>query len=179
MPVVDDITWLTPGPGGQPVTLRWPDPAGPYVLTCHLARIRGRVALVGLDVRTFTPDGTPGPGGLTDVNHAALRGLRAGEIAEAARARLAALRAAAGDRDGAAELTAPAPPQERPQAPGDDLQRVAALHNAATAAGGDSARRPAVYVHRALIDAGETVTLNTVRGRIHRARVKGIIPPAR
>jgi hypothetical protein len=176
--VVDDIDWLTPGPDGKPVTLRWPNETGPYLLTCHLARVRGRVTLVGLDVRTFTADNTPGPGGLADVNHPALRSLRAGEIAEAARARLAAARAATGDQEGAAELTAPGPPQSRPQTPGDALRVVASLHAAAVAAGGDSARRPAIYVHRTLVDDGEDVSLAAVRGRIHRARVKGLIPPA-
>jgi hypothetical protein len=55
---------------------------------------------------------------------------------------------------------------------------VAELYLQAVAAGGDSARRPSIYVHQALVEEGQDVTLNTARGQIHRARVKGLIPPA-
>jgi hypothetical protein len=56
---------------------------------------------------------------------------------------------------------------------------VAELYHQAIGAGGDSARRPSIYVHEALVEQGSDVTLNTVRGQLHRARVKGLIPPAR
>src|SRR3954447_11658664 len=88
-----EVEWLTPAPDGTTVELPWPDENGPFLLTCHLALVDGRTLLVGLDVRSFRDTGgtlEPGPGGLVEVNHPALRSLRAGEIAEAARARLAA-----------------------------------------------------------------------------------------
>jgi hypothetical protein len=201
-----EVEWLTPAPDGAPVVLRWPDENGPLLLTCHLARVDGRTMLVGLDVRTFTTDGatpgdtapagslgaTPGPKGLTELNHIALRSLRAGEIAEAARATLVAMVAAtAGSsswdesvRAAAARrvevLTSPNKSRDAGVRPvSDQLQRVAELYLRAVAAGGDTARRPSVHVYRALIKDGTDVSLNTVRGRIHRARVKGLIPPAK
>jgi hypothetical protein len=42
---------------------------------------------------------------------------------------------------------------------------------------GDRARRPAVYVHAALVQAGEDVTLGAVRARLHRARERGLLSP--
>jgi hypothetical protein len=157
--------------------------------------------LVGLDVRTFTTDGAsatdaataaPGPKGLTELNHIALRSLRAGEIAEAARAKLAAMvattagssswddsvRAAAAHRFEV--LTSPNKSRVAGVRPvSDQLHRVAELYLRAVAAGGDSARRPSIYVHHALTEDGMDVSLNTVRGQLHRARVKGLIPPAK
>ena len=193
-PAAQEVEWLTPAPDGTPVELAWPDPDGPFTLTCHLARVEGRTMLVGLDVRCFTttPDGDPVPGeaGLAEINHPALRSLRAGEIAEAARAKLAAILATqarsrsldkAARRSAAAtfaSLTTPSAPRARPRPASSQLERVADLFNAAVAAGGDSARRPSIYVHQALAADGQDVTLNTVRGQIHRARVKGLIPPA-
>lgn len=190
-----EVEWLTPAPDGTPVELTWPDETGPFTLTCHLARVDGRTILVGVDVRSFTqnPDGTPRPGeaGLVEVNHPALRSLRAGEIAEAARAKLAALLATKAasrsldkaTREAAARtfesLTTPSRSRRSaPRAASSQLERVAELFNQAVAAGGDSGRRPSIYVHQALIEDGQDVTLNTVRGQIHRARVKGLIPAA-
>jgi len=195
-PELQEVEWLTPAPDGTQVVLAWPDENGPFFLTCHLARLGGRTMLVGLDVRTFTGGGEgsppePGPQGLTEVNHPALRSLRAGEIAEAARVKLAAIVAAqsgsdswdAAVREAAARtfdvLTAPnrsRPSGYRPAS--EQLQRVAELYLRAIAAGGDSARRPSIYVHHGLTEDGLDVSLNTVRGQIHRARVKGLIPPA-
>ena len=190
-----EVEWLTPAPDGTTVVLPWPEETGPFLLTCHLALVDGRTLLVGLDVRSFAldADGVPVPGaaGLVEVNHPALRSLRAGEIAEAARARLAAelasqarsRRGSAGDRDVAGRrfeaLTLPQkarPSGFRPAS--SQLQKVADLYLQAVAAGGDSARRPSIYVHHALAEEGSDITLNTVRGQIHRARVKGLIPPA-
>ena len=193
-----EVEWLTPAPGGSPVELAWPDPDGPFLLTCHLARVDGRTMLVGLDIRSFTTaptsaDGARRPVGdaLAEVNHPALRSLRAGEIAEAARAKLAALLATTSHsrsvdkaaRQAAARtfetLTAPSRPRATgPRPASSQLERVAELFNQAVAAGGDSARRPSVYVHQALVEDGQDVTLNTVRGQIHRARVKGLIRSA-
>ena len=190
-----EVAWLTPAPDGTPVTLPWPEETGPFLLTCHLARVDGRTMLVGLDIRSFhtDPSGSPvaGPDGLVEVNHPALRSLRAGEIAEAARARLAAtLASKAGsrslskaDRDAAVRtfeaLTAPSRPRPTGHRPAStQLERVAELFNQAVAAGGDAARRPSIYVHHALTEDGLDVSLNTVRGQIHRARTKGLIPPA-
>lgn len=193
-PELQEVEWLTPAPDGTPVVLPWPDEDGPYLLTCHLARVGGRTMLVGLDVRSFTAEvagsaPTPGPRGLTEVNHPALRSLRAGEIAEAARVRLAAVVAAQSGQEGwdaavreAATRTfevLTAPNRSRPtgyRPASDQLQRVAELYLRAIAAGGDSARRPSIYVHHALTEDGLDVSLNTVRGQIHRARVKGLIP---
>lgn len=189
------VQWLTPAPDGTPVKIAWPEADGPLMLTCHLARVDGRTMLVGLDVRSFsvTDDGTPVPGeaGLVEINHPALRSLRAGEIAEAARAKLAALLATqsrsrsldkAARQDAARtfeSLTAPNRPRPGGGRPtSGQLELVADLFNRAVAAGGDSARRPSIYVHQALVEDGQDVTLNTVRGQIHRARVKGLIPPA-
>lgn len=193
--VRQEVEWLTPAPDGTPVELTWPDADGPLHLTCHLARVDGRTMLVGLDVRSFTldRDGTPvpGPAGLVEVNHPSLRSLRAGEIAEAARATLAALLASTSTsrsvdkaaRQAAARtvasLTAPSRPRRSgPRPASSQLELVADLFNRAVAAGGDSAHRPSIYVHQALVEDGQDVTLNTVRGQIHRARVKGLIPPA-
>ena len=190
-----EVEWLTPAPDGTPVELAWPEADGPFTLTCHLARVDGRTMLVGLDVRSFhtTPDGdpVPGQGGLVEINHPALRSLRAGEIAEAARAKLAALLAtrstsrsldkatrAAAARTFESLTTPSSPRRHRPRPPSSQLERVAELFNAALAAGGDAARRPSIHVHQALVGDGQDVTLNTVRGQIHRARVKGLIPPA-
>ena len=193
-----EVEWLTPAPDGTPVQLPWPDENGPFLLTCHLAYVEGRTVLVGLDVRSFTldADGTPapGPGGLVEVNHPALRSLRAGEIAEAARVRLAAMLGAqstsgadawnervqtAASRKFAA-LTSPDKPRPTGFRPASEqVQRVAELYLQAIAAGGDAARRPSIYVHHALAAEGSEISLNTVRGQIHRARVKGLIPPGR
>jgi hypothetical protein len=190
-----EVEWLTPAPDGTPVELAWPEESGPFTVTCHLARVEGRTMLVGLDIRSFqvAPDGTPRPGGagLVEVNHPALRSLRAGEIAEAARAKLAALLATKATsrsldkatREAAARtfesLTAPSRSRRSsPRPASTQLERVAELFNQAVAAGGDSAHRPSIYVHQALLEDGQDVTLNTVRGQIHRARVKGLIPPA-
>ena len=199
-PEPQEVEWLTPAPDGTPVVLPWPDENGPFLLTCHLARVEGRTMLVGLDVRSFhgptaddaTGTPTPGPLGLTEVNHPALRSLRAGEIAEAARAKLAAMvGATAGSsgwddsvREAAARrfevLTSPNKSRVAGVRPvSDQLQRVAALYLQAIAAGGDSAKKPSIYVHHALTEDGLDVSLNTVRGQIHRARVKGLIPPAK
>jgi pantothenate synthetase len=129
---------------------------------------------------------------LAEVNHPVLRSLRAGEIAEAARVRLAAelaaqsrsRRGAAADRQEAARryqaLTTPSRPRPTGARPAStQLEKVAELFLAALAAGGDSARRPSVYVHQALAAQGSDISLNTVRGQIHRARVKGLIPLVR
>ncbi len=194
-PPPQEVEWLTPAPDGTPVVLPWPDADGPFELTCHLARIDGRTTLVGLDLRSFHDHDahpTPGPHGLLEVNHPVLRSLRAGEIAEAARARLAAtLAATAGStawdhsiRDAATRtyqtLTTPDRPHPTGMRPASgQLQQVAELYLQAVAAGGDSARRPSIYVHQALTDQGQSVSLNTVRGQLHRARVKGLLPPTR
>ncbi len=186
-----EIEWLTPAPDGTTVQLPWPEEDGPLLLTCHLARVDGRTMLVGLDVRSFmeTDEGIePGPVGLVEINHPALRTLRAGEIAEAARARLAAelaaqarsRRGSAADRKDAAQrfasLTSPQRARPKGARPASSqLERVAQLWHQAVAAGGDSARRPSIYVHKALTDEGMDVTLNTVRGQIHRARSKGLL----
>ncbi|GLY18014.1 hypothetical protein Kisp01_50280 [Kineosporia sp. NBRC 101677] len=187
----DEVEWLTPTPDGTPVVLRWPDENGPFLLTCHLAQVDGRSTLVGLDIRSFIegPEGLePGPLGLSEVNHPMLRSLRAGEIAEAARLHLAAeLAAQARSRKLGAEgreqakhrfdqLTAP----QRARAGGarpasSQLERVAAIYNEIVAAGGDGARRPSIYVHQALVNEGQDVSLNTVRGQLHRAKAKGLL----
>lgn len=189
-----EVEWLTPAPDGTTVELPWPDENGPFTLTCHLALVDGRTLLVGLDVRSFHLAGdqpVAGPAGLVEVNHPALRSLRAGEIAEAARAKLAAeLAAQASSRKGSAAdraaaaarldiLTAPRasrPSGFRPAS--TQLEKVAEIYRQVIAAGGDHARRPSIYVHQALTEQGSDITLNTVRGQIHRARVKGLIPPA-
>jgi hypothetical protein len=195
-PDPQEVQWLTPAPDGTPVHLPWPAPDGPFLLTCDLAQVDGRTMLVGLDMRCLSLDAdggpTPGPRGLLEVNHPALRSLRAGEIAEAARARLAATLAARSgtgswdDLVGATAhrtfeaLTSPnrsRPTGARPASP--QLQRVAQLYLRAVAAGGDAARRPSNHVYNALREEGSDVSLNTVRGQIHRARVKGLIPPGR
>jgi hypothetical protein len=190
-----EVEWLTPAPDGTSVELPWPDEHGPFLLTCHLALVDGRTLLVGLDVRSFratrSGDVVPGPAGLVEVNHPALRSLRAGEIAEAARARLAAelasqagsRRRSATQRDVAGQrleaLTTPHRPRPTGFRPASSqLQKVADLYLQAVAAGGDSARRPSIYVHHALAEEGSDITLNTVRGQIHRARAKGLIPQA-
>jgi len=157
--------------------------------------VDGRTLLVGLDVRSFNETDAgpqPGPHGLAEVNHPVLRSLRAGEIAEAARARLAAtLSGQASSRRGDAAVRADAarryqalasPSRPRPtgfRPASGQLQRVAELYRQAVAAGGDSARRPSIHVHHALTEDGVDITLNAVRGQIHRARMKGLIPPAR
>ena len=38
---------------------------------------------------------------------------------------------------------------------------------------------PSLYVHHALATEGSDITLNAVRGQIHRARQKGLIPKIR
>jgi len=187
----DAVDWLTPTPDGTLVVLPWPDEDGPLLLTCHLAQVNGRTMLVGLDVRSFTdsPDGPrPGPSGLVEINHPMLRSLRAGEITEAARARLAAdlagqarsRKLGADGREQARrrfdQLTTPQrsrPTGSRPAS--SQLEKVADLYNGFVAAGGDQARRPSIYVHQALVDEGMDVTLNTVRGQLHRAKVKGLL----
>jgi hypothetical protein len=186
-----EVEWLTPAPDGTAVQIPWPDPDGPYLLTCHLAHVDGRTMLVGLDVRSFTQAESgpePGPQGLVEVNHPALRSLRAGEIAEAARARLAAVlagqtgeswddRVQAAARRRFESLTSPDRPRPTGMRPASaQLERVAELYLQAIAAGGDAARRPSIYVHHALAEEGSKITLNAVRGQIHRARVKGLIP---
>ena len=191
-----EVEWLTPAPDGTAVQLPWPDQDGPFLLTCHLAHVDGRTQLVGLDVRSFSLDDdgnpVPGPAGLVEVNHPALRSLRAGEIAEAARAKLAAVlgaqsgskawddyvRSAASRKFQA--LTSPDKPRPTGMRPASaQLQRVAELYLQAIAAGGEAARKPSIYVHYALAEEGSDISLNAVRGQIHRARTKGLIPPGR
>ena len=191
-----EVEWLTPAPDGSAVHLPWPDESGPFLLTCHLAHIDGRTQLVGLDVRSFSLDDegnpVPGPQGLVEVNHPALRSLRAGEIAEAARACLAALLGAQSGSDSwdsyvrsaasrkFAALTSPDKPRPTGmRAASPHLERVAELFLQAIAAGGETARKPSLYVHRALVADGLDVSLSAVRGQIHRARGKGLIPPGR
>lgn len=191
-----DVDWLTPTPDGTPVEIPWPEESGPFVLTCHLALVDGRAELVGLDVRSFTlsASGAPasGPSGLAEVNHPVLRSLRAGEIAEAARLRLAAeLASQARSRRGSAEqrdeakrrytaLTSPAPARPSGYRPASEqLEKVAALFHEALAAGGDAAKAPSLYVHLSLSAEGSDITLNAVRGQIHRARQKGLVPKIR
>jgi hypothetical protein len=191
-----EVEWLTPAPDGTAVQLPWPDEDGPYLLTCHLAHVDGRTLLVGLDVRSFTLDDdgtpTPGPAGLLEVNHPVLRSLRAGEIAEAARARLAAMLGSQSGSDSWNEYVRAAaarkyqaltsPDRARPSGfrpASAQLERVAELYLQAIAAGGDAARRPSIYVHHALAEEGSNISLNAVRGQIHRARTKGLIPPGR
>jgi hypothetical protein len=186
------VEWLTPTPAGTTVELPWPDADGPFLLTCHLAQIDGRTLLVGLDVRSFRQSGpgaaVPGPRGLVEVNHPALRSLRAGEIAEAARAKLAAdlstqsksRRASAADRQKAARayqaLTSPAPANPTGQRPpSSQLEKVADLYNQAIATGGDHARRPAIHIYQALTANGAAISISAVRGQIHRARIKGLL----
>lgn len=174
MPIVEP---LTPTPGRQDVVIPWPVEGGPWLLTVDLSRVDGRTTVTGLRIAPADP-ADPAP-----VDHPMLRGLQAGRIAEAARARLVALLAGEAARGvpGAAAavetLLAPPPPRPaRPREAGARLQEVARLYLRAVGAGGDQARRPAVYVHGWLIDAGADVTLAAVRGQIHRARVKGLIP---
>jgi hypothetical protein len=127
---------------------------------------------------------------MAEVNHHALRSLRIADITETARARLAATLATArtsrtvdkATREHAARTydTLTAPNRPRPLKdripPSSHLQRVADLFLEARAAGGDSARRPTIYVHQALNRDGVDVSLTAVRGQVHRARVKGLIP---
>ena len=185
--------WLTPAPDGTAVQLPWPDETGPFLLTCHLAVVDGRTQMVGLDIRSFesSDDGTPAPGprGLAEVNHPVLRSLRAGEIAEAARLRLAAeLTSQARSRRGTpaqreeaqrrySVLSAPQPTRPTGHRPASaQLEKVAELFLQALAAGGETAKAPSLYVHHALASQGSDITLNAVRGQIHRARQKGLIP---
>ena len=189
------VDWLTPAPDGTTVELPWPDENGPFLLTCHLAQVDGRAQLVGLDVRSFVQSGEelkPGPHGLAEVNHAMLRSLRAGEIAESARLKLAAeLASQSRSRRGTTvqreeagrryvSLTAPQPSRPSGFRPASEqLEKVAELFKEALAAGGEAATKPSLYVHHALAAEGSQISLNAVRGQIHRARQKGLVPLAR
>jgi hypothetical protein len=189
------VDWLTPAPDGTTVELPWPEENGPFLLTCHLAQVDGRAQLVGLDVRSFVEAGgelKPGPQGLAEVNHAMLRSLRAGEVAESARVKLAAelasqsrsRRGTSDQREEAgrrfAALTAPQPSRPSGFRPASEqLEKVAQLFKEALAAGGEAAKKPSLYVHHALASEGSDITLNAVRGRIHRARRRGLVPRAR
>jgi hypothetical protein len=112
------------------------------------------------------------------------------EIADAARGKLAAelssesrsRRGSAADREKASRayqaLTSPASPNPTGHRPASaQLEKVADLYNRAVGAGADSARRPSIYIHKALTDEGSSISLTAVRGQIHRARVKGLIAP--
>ncbi len=39
IPSTQEIEWLTPAPDGSAVQLAWPQADGPFLLTCHLARV--------------------------------------------------------------------------------------------------------------------------------------------
>lgn len=197
-----EIDWLTPDQVSGEVRLPWPDEGGPFELTVHVARVDGRAIVVGLDIRSFRyvpPSGDRLPvnreTGLVEVNHPALRSLRPGEIAEAARREIAVRAAmflhgnsieygtpeqdAQARRDYERRLAAVSEPgaARPPVRTGDTerLQMVASLYREALAAGGDAARRPARYVEEQLRATGQEVTSTQVRGQIYRARKAGLL----
>ncbi len=168
------VEWLT----DEPVTIPWPDEGGPFVLGAHLARVNGKVVLAGLTISSFTEeDGVrrPGPQGVREVDYAAIRSLKVTQIADAARLMRAV--SAAMDSPAAREAVREVLSQNTSPPPSAALERVAELYAEALSRGGWDARRPAVYVHRRLTETGVEVTPGTVRGQIHRARQRGLIPP--
>jgi hypothetical protein len=169
------VEWLTE----QPVTIPWPDEDGPFVLGAHLARVDGKVMLVGLSITSFTAtadERTPGPHGLREIDYAAVRSLKVSEIATAAKL-LRALQQANPHQQASRDAVRGLLNRSEEPAPSAALERVAQLYAEALSRGGWDARRPAVYVHRRLVESGTDVTPGTVRGQIHRARSRGLIPP--
>lgn len=167
------MQWLT----DEPVTIPWPDEGGPFVLGAHLARVDGKVILAGLTISSFTDrDGvrTPGPHGVREIDYNAIRSLKVTQIADAARLLRAVT--AATDTPAAMHAVRDVLSRNTEPPPSAALQRVADLYAEALAQGGTDARRPAVYVHKKLTEAGLQVTPGTVRGQIHRARQRGLIP---
>jgi hypothetical protein len=66
--------------------------------------------------------------------------------------------------------------KRRPSAGTRELARVADLYRAALAAGGESGRKPAKYVHERLVTDGVDATPVQVRKWIARARRDGVLP---
>lgn len=167
------VEWLT----DEPVTIPWPDEGGPFVLSAHLARVDGKVILAGLTISSFVDeDGTrvPGPQGVREIDYNAIRSLKVTQIADAARL-MRAVSAVTSDPAAQAAAREVLGKHNEPP-PSAALQRVAELYAEALSRGGWDARRPAVYVHTRLTEAGVDVTPGTVRGQIHRARQRGLIP---
>ena len=167
------VEWLT----DQPVTIPWPEEGGPFILSAHLARVNGKVILAGLTISSFTEQGgvrSPGPQGIQEIDYNAVRSLKVTQITDAARLMRAVSVATSDPAAQAAAREVLSKSDERP--PSAALQRVAELYAEALARGGWDARRPAVYVHQRLAEAGVDVTPGTVRGQIHRARQRGLIP---
>lgn len=168
------MEWLT----DEPVTLPWPDEGGPYVIGAQLARVNGKVILAGLTINSFTEENgvrTPAPHGVREIDYNAIRSLKVTQIADAARLFVAV--SAASDDPAAREAVRSVLSSNPEPPPSAALERVAHLYAEALSRGGWDARRPAVYVHKRLVEAGMEVTPGTVRGQIHRARARGLIPP--
>lgn len=170
------MEWLT----DEPVSIPWPDEGGPFVIGAHLARVNGKVILAGLSISSFTDEAgvrAPGPQGVREIDYAAIRSLKVTQIADAARL-LRAVSTATADPAARAAVRELLHRNDEPP-PSPALQRVAELYAEALARGGWDARRPAVYVHKKLTESGADITPGTVRGQIHRARQKGLIPSVR
>jgi hypothetical protein len=188
------------------VAIRWPGPDGPWLITTHWATMDGRLAIVGLDVRSYH-EGQPVGDRLAEVTQPVLRGISITKIREHAREILIrshpspllfrpippdgvgpdilkdpdAAEAIAGWLDERLSLlTAKGEPRKRRPPAGEELLRhVAALY---AYADGSGDKAPAKYVADQLREAGEP-RLSTQGGRvlvrqwIRRARERGYLPP--
>lgn len=188
------MEWLTPGPMGEEVTLRWPPDDGPFELRPHLAFVDGRTVIVGIDIRSFVQhdDGTRAPvngEAFSEVDAALLHSLRISEISDRSRIELAAFPNVFSFGRGTDEMrdeyrrrtemltTRGSVRKRRPAAGDQELSHVADLYRAALAAGGEPARKPAKYVHEHLAESGVDVTPVQVRKWIARARREGLLAP--
>lgn len=192
-----NIEWLTDGDGSG-VTLPWPGPEGPWLISLDLAKVDGRVQVVGLHLRSFIdgydengqPLRAPGPQGLTEVTHAVVRSLKMGQIAESWRQLLSlsetakALIAAtdpdlrSGIERQLLELTnRGVPRRRRPPADESLLAHIAQLYREALAVGGEPGRKPAKYVEGKLRHEGLEIDGPAVRKLVARARSCGLLTP--
>lgn len=121
-----------------------------WTLTCRLARVGSRTELVGITLESDPP---------APVTTELWRSLPLGRIAEQARLQLV--------RDGIDPAEMYGPPA--PHVSGELTRAVAALYSPST-------RKPSKTVAEQLRADGWEVTDNAVRGAIHRARKRGLIP---
>jgi hypothetical protein len=176
-------------------SVRWPDEAGPWLVTAHWAKVDGRAVIVGLDVRSYVDHPTGADGSvmrepvsdqLAEVTQRVVRGLLISKIRDLTRADLIGRSESvlfssdpeivADHGDWAADrldmLTAKGEPRKRRRPATEDLLRhVAALY---TEAVGQGDTMPAKYVENRLRAAGELLpplsSRVLVRQWIRRAR---------
>jgi hypothetical protein len=159
-----------------------------WAVVVHWADVDGCATAVGIDVRSFIGD-SPLSSGLAEVNREVLHRLPVAAIIEGSLDRTSWLflaRDAVGEPGNAAKATSLVHGEDRlsarrgrPQAHDDEhYQNVARLYEQALL-GGQSRRKPALYIAKQLQAEGKTVDSPAqVRKWVAEARKRGHLPPA-